>query len=237
MTTKALEFFTPEDKQYISNSIMEAETNTSGEIAIMVLDSSDSYKEAEMLGAFVLSSFSALILEIIKSYYIAIKAADWSYNLSGFSAHFLAEAFGHTSIWTYIPILFILYFPVKFIFSKYPKIKIPFLSTKRIDEAVKERAVRAFYEKGLYKTRDETGILIFISILEHRVWILGDKGINEKIAPEFWSKIAKELSEGIKRKEQGKAASHAIEECGKELAKYFPIKHDDTNELSNEVML
>ena len=78
--------------------------------------------------------------------------------------------------------------------------KIPFLSGKRIEETVRERAVMAFYEKQLYKTRDETGILIFISLLEHRVWILGDRGINAKIAPDFWEKIASELSSGIKEK-------------------------------------
>ncbi len=235
MKTKASGFFSTEDKECISNSIKKSEANTSGEIAIMVLDESDSYKEAETLGTFILSGFFALILEIIKSYFVASKAAGWTYSISGLSAHFLLEASGHTSIWTYIPMVFILYFPLKLLFSKTQKMKIPFLSTKRIEETVRERALMAFYEKGLYKTRDETGILIFISLLEHRVWILGDRGINRKIDPGFWSKIATELSDGIKKKEHGKAACHAIEECGKELSRHFPIKPDDTNELSNEV--
>ncbi|MGB5156616.1 TPM domain-containing protein [Desulfobacterium sp. N47] len=236
MKTKASEFFSKQDQKCISDIIKQAESNTSGEIAIMVLDASDSYKEAETLGAFILSGFFALILEIIKSYYIATKAVGWSYDPSGFSYQFLLEASGHTSIWTYIPMLFILYFPFKFIFSKIDGIKIPFLSGKRIEETVRKRALMAFYEKGLYKTRDETGILIFISLLEHRVWILGDRGINAKIDPEFWGNIAAKLSEGIKKKEHGKATCDAIEECGKELSRYFLIKQDDTNELSNEVM-
>lgn len=236
MKIKVSEFFSKEEQKCISDTIKQVEANTSGEIAIMVLDASDSYKEAETLGAVILSGFFALILEIIKSYFIAIKATGWSYDLSGFSSHFLLEASGHTSIWTYIPIVFVLYFPFRFIFLKIPQMKIPFLSTKRIEETVRERALMAFYEKGLYKTRDETGILIFISLVEHRVWILGDRGINAKIAPEFWSKIALELSDGIKKKEHGKAACQAIEKCGIELSRYFPIKPDDTNELSNEVM-
>lgn len=236
MKIKVSEFFSKEEQKYISDTIKQVEANTSGEIAIMVLDASDSYKEAETLGAVILSGFFALILEIIKSYYIAIKAAGWSYSMSDFSAHFLLEASGHTSIWTYIPMVFVLYFPFKFIFSKISQMKIPFLSGKRIEETVREQALMAFYEKGLYKTRDETGILIFISLLEHRVWILGDRGINTKIAPEFWSRIAAELSDGIKKKEHGKYTCQAIEKCGEELSRYFPIKPDDTNELSNEVM-
>lgn len=236
MKTKASDFFSQEDKECISNTIKQAETNTSGEIAIMVLDASDSYKEAETLGAFILSGFFALILETFKSYYFATKAVDWNYDLSNFSPDFLLEATGHTSIWTYIPLIFILYFPLRFVFSKIKHMKIPFLTGKRIEETVKKRALMAFYEKGLYKTRDETGILIFISLLEHRVWILGDRGINAKIAPEFWGRIAANLSEGIKKQEHGKATCHAIEECGKELSRHFPIKPNDTNELTNEVM-
>lgn len=237
MKIKASEFFSSEDKKCISDTIKQAEANTSGEIAIMVLDASDSYKEAEILGALILSGFFALILEIIKSYYIALENSGWSYSISGFSAHYLLEAAGHTSIWTYIPMVFILYFPLRFVFSKIPQMKIPFLSRKIIEETVRKRAEIAFYEKGLYKTRDETGILIFISLLEHRVWILGDRGINEKIAPDFWSKIAGKLSEGIKKKEHGKYTCHAIEECGKELSRHFPVKPGDTNELSDEIMV
>lgn len=237
MRVKASELFSPEDKENISISIKRAEEKTSGEIAIMVLDSSDSYREAETLGAFILAGFFSLILETIKSYFIALKAAGWSYGLHGFSAHFLSEAAGNATVWTYIPMVFVLYFPFRFIISKFPEIKIPFLSAKRIDETVRERAVMAFYEKQLYKTRDETGILIFISLLEHRVWILGDRGINTKIAPDFWGQIAAELSMGIRKKEYGKSVCHAVSKCGEELSRHFPIKSDNTNELPDEVML
>jgi putative membrane protein len=133
--------------------------------------------------------------------------------------------------------VFILYFAFKFLLSKVPEIKMLFMSTKRIEETVRERAVMAFYEKGLYKTKDETGILIFISLLEHKVWILGDRGINSKIDPDFWKNIASDLSAGIGKKEYGKSACKAISRCGEELSRFFPIKKDDINELPDEVIL
>jgi len=237
MKIKASELFNTEDKKCIADAIKKAETNTSGEVAIMVVDSSDSYREAETLGAILLSGFFSLILETIRSYLVVLKAADWGYSLSGFSAHILSEAAAHTAVWTYIPIVFLLYFPFRLLIAKTPEMKIPFLSGKRIEETVKERAIMAFYEKQLYKTRDETGILIFISLLEHRVWILGDSGINAKIAPDFWSKIANELSIGIRNKEYGKSVCVAIGKCGEELSRHFPRKSDDINEIADELIL
>jgi putative membrane protein len=236
MKIKASDFFSPEEKEKISESIRKAESETSGEIAIMVLDSSDSYSEAETLGAFVLSGFFSLIVELIKSYLFRFEPG-WEHGGLNFPYNFIADAAKNASLWTYIPMVFIFYFAFKFLLSNVPEIKIIFMSKRRIEEAVRERAVTAFYEKGLYKTRDETGILIFISLLERKVWILGDRGINAKIAPGFWDKIAAELSAGIGKKEYGKAACQAIIKCGEELSRHFPVKKDDTNELTNEIIL
>lgn len=236
MKIKASDFFSPEEKENIANSIKKAESATSGEIAAIVLDSSDSYIEAETFGAFVLAGFFSLLLELIKSSVIGFEPGWESGNLN-FPYNFFIEAAKNASIWTYIPMVFILYFFFKFILSALPEIKILFVSVKRIEETVRERAVMAFYEKGLYKTKDETGILIFISLLEHRVWIFGDRGINAKIDPDFWNKIASELSAGIKKKEYGKSVCQAISKCGEELSGFFPIKKDDINELTDEVIL
>lgn len=236
MKIKASELFSPEDKECIANSIKKAEAETSGEIAVMVLDSSDSYIEAETFGAFILSGFFSLLFELIKSSVIGFEPG-WESGSMNFPYNFFIEAAKNASIWTYIPMVFILYFIFKFILSKLPEIKILFISGKRIEETVRERAVRAFYEKELYKTKDETGILIFISLLEHRVWILGDRGINAKIAPDFWKNIASDLSAGIREKEHGKSVCQAILKCGEELSGYFPLKKDDINELTDEVIL
>ncbi|MFO7666097.1 MAG: hypothetical protein R6V76_05730 [Desulfobacterales bacterium] len=236
MKIKASDFFSQEEKENIANSIKKAESATSGEIAVMVLDSSDSYIEAETFGAFILSGFFSLLFEMIKSSVIGFEPG-WESGILNFPYILLIEAAKNASIWTYIPMVFLLYFVFKLILSKLPEIKILFISGKRIEETVRERAVRAFYEKELYKTKDETGILIFISLLEHRVWILGDRGINAKIAPDFWKGIALDLSAGIKKKEYGKSVCQAISKCGEVLSVHFPVAKDDINELADEVIL
>jgi len=96
--------------------------------------------------------------------------------------------------------------------------------------------VRAFYEKGLYKTRQNTGVLFFLSLLEHKVWVLADKGIYEKIDQDTLNRFAQTVSHGIKEGRACDALCDAMKEAGELLARHFPVIAGDTDELSDKVM-
>ncbi|OGW53653.1 MAG: hypothetical protein A2Z60_04830, partial [Nitrospirae bacterium RIFCSPLOWO2_02_42_7] len=155
--TKSERFFNEEEMLRIKETTRSVELQTIGEVAVMVVDSSDRYIEAELTGAIIFGSLFSLIITTIL-----------------FSS----------SMWVYIPLSFILFFLLWFIFYAIPVLKTPFISFKRKEQEVMERAIRAFYEKGLYRTRKNTGVLFFLSLLEHKVWVLADKGIYEKIDQE-----------------------------------------------------
>ena len=87
---------------------------------------------------------------------------------------------------------------------------------------MRERCVHAFYEKGLHRTSGETGVLIFISVLERKVWIIGDRGINERIAPETWHELVRELTTGIREGRACTALCCVIGRCGAILTEHFP---------------
>jgi len=175
----------------------------------MVVDQSDGYLEAEVLGGLLVAGLAALIISV---------------------------SLQHVTIWTFVPIVCAFYFPARFLCIRFPRLKIPFVNKKRMMHAVQERAVRAFYEKGLYRTRDENGILIFISILERKVWILGDRGVNLRIPHETWQAHANEISVGIREGRPCDALCAVIESCGRVLVEHFPRKEDDTNELPDELI-
>ena len=206
---KAEKFFKSEELERITKTIHEVESQTIGEVAVMVVDSSDDYIEAEILGGIFLASLLSLVMTILNF---------------------------HSSVWAYISLSFILFFPSKYLFEKIPLLKTAFMGVKRKETTVMQRAVRAFYEKGLYKTKMNTGVLFFLSLLERKVWILADKGIYEKIDQETLNKFAKSVSQGIRDGRACDALCDAIRESGELLAKHFPITPDDTDELSDEVM-
>jgi putative membrane protein len=102
-------------------------------------------------------------------------------------------------------------------------------------DKVRKRALRHFTESGVYSTRDHTGILIFISLLERRVEILADKGISEKIPQNEWDDVIGGLITSIRENQMADGLCRAVELCGRKLAIHFPVKPDDTNELSDSV--
>jgi putative membrane protein len=234
MKTKADDFFSAEEKELVTDSIRKAEGSSSGEIVVMAMDESDSYREGATLGGVVLSGLISLAA-CLAAAVIIVLTRTWS----GGERDILQaarEALDIVTVWYYIPMVCLLYFPCRWLLMRAPRLRMAFLSRGRLEEAVRERTLRAFYEKGLYRTRDATGVLIFISILERRVCILGDRGINEKIPAGFWEERAKELTAGIRAGERGKAVSDVIARCAGELSRFFPRKADDTNELPDEVM-
>ena len=206
---KAKDFFTPEEQERIRQAVIAAEAVTSGEIATMVVERSDSYREAETLGAVLCAGLIAIVAAI--------------------ASH-------HVTIWSYIPFVFIFFFPARWFIARVPALLRPFIGPRRLAEAVRERAVRAFYEKELHRTRHETGILIFVSLFERKVWILGDRGINARIPAESWRHLAGTLAEGLREGRALEALCTVIDKCGVELARHFPREADDTNELPDDVM-
>ena len=206
----AEDFFTPAEQELIRQAVANAEGATSGEIATMVVARSDSYLEAITLGS-VLGAATVALLVAIASH--------------------------HVTVWSYLPLTIAIYFPFQWFVSRAPLLQKPFISGRRLEEAVRERAVRAFYEKGLYRTRDETGILIFISIFEHKVWILGDRGINARIPTESWQKLVQILTAGIREGRACEALCKVIKSCGEELSRHFPRESGDINELGDEILI
>jgi len=94
----------------------------------------------------------------------------------------------------------------------------------------------AFYRHNLHLTRDRTGILIFISVFERKVWVLADQGINQKVPPRTWEEIVAIITEGIKEKRAADAVCQAIRRCGRLIEEHFPRKADDTDELANLII-
>jgi putative membrane protein len=207
--SKAETFFTLEERARLKATTQEVESRTIGEVVVMVVDRSDHYMEAEVLGSVLLGSLLSFILSVL---------------------------FFHVSLWFYIPLSFLFFFPFWFLFIKAEALKKLFIGTRRKEEAVRLRAERSFFEKGLYRTKKNTGVLFFLSLLERKIWILADKGIYEKMDQETLNRFANEVSKGIKEKRACEALIQAIQGIGVLLSEHFPITSDDIDELPDEVM-
>jgi uncharacterized membrane protein len=104
-------------------------------------------------------------------------------------------------------------------------------------KTVDELAKREFARLGIGKTRDKTGILIYMILKERQFYILTDSAINDKVTENTWHKIKDGMQEFFIKGMFAKGIIHGVEETGKVLAEHFPVKPDDTNEIPDEVII
>lgn len=114
---------------------------------------------------------------------------------------------------------------------------LPRLKKADQEKAVIARAKKEFLKLGINKTRDSTGILIMISLEEKMVRIQPDISV-EKVLPDLnWESYVDVIINGIKSNCPVFSICHVISEIGNLLAEHFPVKPDDTNEISNDVVV
>jgi uncharacterized membrane protein len=99
----------------------------------------------------------------------------------------------------------------------------------------RELAVNEFLHSGMDKTRDKTGVLIFILFGERKFEIVADEGINAKIPDDEWTHLEHIMTEDFKKENYLSGVMDAINEIGEILKKEFPSSGDNPDELSNDV--
>ncbi len=208
---------TDSDLDRIKEAVSSAEKQTSGEIVPYIVQQSDSHEVAIWRGA----GLFALLA------YAIILCVRW---FSGWGGGVIAEGF--------LPILFMVIMAGigGFIVYLIPAAKRKLAGRVRLTLATHRRALQAFVEKEVFSTRERTGILLFVSLLEHRIEVIGDTGINAKVDQDDWVEIVGIIQKRIKAGELAEGLVEGIQQCGHLLEKAgVAIRSDDTNELADDV--
>lgn len=108
------------------------------------------------------------------------------------------------------------------------------LTAPRIRERLLREAARAtFYDLGVHKTRERTGLLIFVAVRDRRVTLVGDVGVVEALGQATLDAHAKALTAEIP---SGLAAiARRMHELAAVCEVPLPRRADDTDELANAV--
>ena len=216
MQTLAEQFFTSAEQQRITAAVQAVEARTTGEVVVMVTSASHSYPEANLLAA------AALALPA------ALTAAFTTAGLLWWRGEVL---------WLFLLLFTLFVLVLRPLVSRFPALLRLFLRRDRMEAEVERAAFTHFFTEGLHTTREATGVLIFLSVLERRVWILGDRGINARIQPKSWQEFVDRLTAGIRAGHGCTALCTVIAEIGDLLADRFPPRPDDRNELEDLVIV
>ncbi|MFH0992313.1 MAG: TPM domain-containing protein [bacterium] len=110
-------------------------------------------------------------------------------------------------------------------------------STTEQQITIEELAQKEFHSLGMAQTRDRNGVLILILYQERKVRIHVDLNAHSIIAPEEWQRLVKAMTANFSERRFRDGIILAVREAGAILAKHYPPKSDDTNELSNDVVV
>lgn len=100
---------------------------------------------------------------------------------------------------------------------------------------VLDRAAKVFAELKIHKTELRNGVLIYLAFRDKKFAIIGDKGINRVVEPDFWDTTRNIMQDHFRSSGFSKGLIHGIQQAGTQLKKYFPYQKDDINELSDEI--
>ena len=98
-----------------------------------------------------------------------------------------------------------------------------------------EKAIAVFEKLKMHETELRNGVLIYVAVKDHKLAIVGDQGINDAVADDFWDEIKNNLIESFKKGLYAEGLIESITASGEQLKAHFPYQSDDTNELSNEI--
>ncbi len=205
--------FTEADLATIAEATRVAEARTSAEIVAYVVGQCDDYEEAAWKGA----AFGAL-------------AASGAAGL----LHLVGEFWGgHGVIWITAPTALGAVLGYLATLWSAP-LRRSLISQAEREAHVRARAKVAFLDEEVFRTRDRTGILLFVGLFEHRVEVLADTGIHTKVPPSEWQAIAARLTEGVKTRRAAPAFVDAIHACARLLEERGFLRADaDLNELGD----
>jgi uncharacterized membrane protein len=98
-----------------------------------------------------------------------------------------------------------------------------------------ERAKELFEQLNIHQTEHRNGVLIYVAYEDHKLAILGDKGIYGKTGPNFWVEEKDLLVSYFKQNAYATGLCRAIADVGEKLSVFSPKTAKNVNELPNDI--
>lgn len=201
-------FLSDEAKRALTDSVRDVEAVTSAELVVAVRARSGSYLHAD-LTAGVLAAILTLAILLF---------SQWEFGLVWFVIDPLLAGLllGWISSWT-----------------RGLRRALTGAADRRRQVETAARAL--FVEKRVHGTVGRTGMLLYISLLEHEAVLVPDLGLESLAATEPWKAAVAAIGTAVHRKEDGVQVAQKIRGLGPVLAPVLPCAADDVDELANEV--
>lgn len=103
--------------------------------------------------------------------------------------------------------------------------------------STRQRALELFGQLGVWDTRENCGVLIYVQLVDRHVEIVADRGIAAKLGPAEWEAVCREMETAFKTGAYRRGVLDAIERVTRLLALHFPARGKKSNELPDRPVL
>jgi len=218
---------TDDDRQKVSAAIAAAEANSNGEIVAVATPISDPYHDVGLHWALV-PLFAVLAWAAWRP-----TALVWWYNflLGGWQPEPTLS-----QLLTLLMFFAALKFTVALLILKWMPLRLALTPPATKHRRVRRRAISIFKAAAERRTAGRTGILIYLSMAEHRAEIVADEAILKVTDGHTWGEAMAALLVEVKEGRPADGIVAAIERVGVVLAEHFPRSADDTNEIPDKLI-
>ena len=98
----------------------------------------------------------------------------------------------------------------------------------------RERAIGWFGRLGVWDTRHDAGVLIYLLLADRRVELVADRGIHSKVGSAAWDAICGEMQMEFARGQFERGVVIGLRAVSDLLAEHFPPSGDRRNELPDK---
>ncbi|MGB3806082.1 MAG: hypothetical protein WA936_02675 [Erythrobacter sp.] len=220
-------YLTPAEHKVVSDAVGEAELSTSGEIVTVLADRSDSYGDVALWWASAIAFTVMSVFAVLPRPFLDL----WDALIGGWGHEWTTGELASMTI-----ALGLLAFAIAWLAQQWDPLRFALVPTPVKTARAHEAAVRHFKVGAERRTHGRTGVLIYLSMQEHRAEIVADRPIAEKVEPEVWGEAMGDMLAEIKDGQVAQGMATGVRDVGFVLAQHFPRAEDDQNELPDRLI-
>jgi putative membrane protein len=218
---------TPEQHRIVSDAVAEAELTTSGEIVPVLAVSSDTYAEVDLAYAAAISFTVMSVVALLPQPF----TDAWNTLLGGWGHDWTLGEFASLLLG-----IGILGFILGWALMQVRAIKFALIPGPMKSARARAAAVRHFKVGADHRTVGRTGVLLYVSMAEHRAEIVADSAIAALVPAEVWGEAMADMLAEIRQGCLAEGIAAGVRDVGKVLSEHFPRLEDDSNELPDRLI-
>ena len=222
-----MQYLNAQQHAIVSSAVQSAEANTSGEIVTVLADRSDGYTDVVLVWSAALAFTAMSLFAVLPDPFLDL----WDRLSGGWGTDLSTGVIATVTI-----LLGLLTFALGWAMISLDPVRFALLPSPVATARAHDAAVRHFKVGAERRTHGRTGVLLYLSMREHRAEIVADESIALRVPAEVWGEAMVDMLAEVSRGRIAEGLAAGVRDVGLVLAEHFPRDANDTNELPDRLI-